>query len=316
MENYETLEKAGEGCFGSVHVVRHKVTGSVCALKRIPVLRLDEGLPHNVAREVLIAERAEHKNICRVREVFAHGASICIVSDRCDLDLQQLLRRFTWDSRLPLWLAKSLMQDLLRALRYLHERSIVHRDVKPSNCLITSSCSLKLADFGLARLLSAEDMTHEVATRWYRAPELLFGSRRYDGKVDVWGAGCILAELLNGTSHSTLFCGDGDIDQISRIFSLLGTPTVESWPEHVSLPDWGKIMFAPIEGNRLANMLSDADPCGLDLLNQMLCLNPSKRMSACEALRHPWFTTVPLPAIPKELPSPLVSDNGPDECKT
>ena len=149
-------------------------------------------------------------------------------------------------------------------------------------------------------------MTHEVATRWYRAPELLFGERRYTPAIDVWGAGCVFAELLAGGGTGVLFPGTGDIDQINKVFRVLGTPTPATWAGLEKLPDWSKIVFTPCEGCGLASVLGpDVCPLGLDLLTKMLALDPAKRISAADARRHPFFNTPPLPAHHAALRVPL-----------
>ncbi|CUE86248.1 protein kinase, putative [Bodo saltans] len=295
MDRYKLGKKIGEGCFGHVYEGVDRRDGRLVAVKKIVVGRVDEGIPHNVAREVLAAERTNHPNISNVHEVVVSGTSIWIVSDRYPTDLQGLLRASDWGTRTPLAFVKDIMRGLLRALCYLHDLRLIHRDVKPSNCLIDSDGCVKLSDFGLARVLSDQPMTHEVVTRWYRAPELLFGCRHYDASIDIWSAGCVMAELLSGCGDSVLFSGDGDIDQISRIFGILGTPTIANWPQHETLPDWGKIIFSPVTGTGLPHMFPDADEESLDLLQKMLCLNPSERLTASGALRHRWFYCEPLP---------------------
>jgi serine/threonine protein kinase len=295
MDRYKLGKKIGEGCFGHVYEGVDVQNGRHVAVKKIVIGRIEEGIPHNVAREVLVAERTHHPNISEVHDVVVSGTSIWIVSDRHPTDLQALLRLSDWGSRMPLCVAKEIMRGLLRALAYLHNLQIVHRDIKPSNCLIDGDGCVKLSDFGLARVLSHQPMTHEVVTRWYRAPELLFGSRHYNTSIDIWSAGCVMAELLSGCGDSVLFSGDGDIDQISRIFGVLGTPTPSRWPQHESLPDWGKIIFSPAPGTGLGQLFPDADEASLDLLNQLLCLDPSQRLTASEALRHRWFYCDPLP---------------------
>lgn len=315
MDNYRVKGKIGEGCFGTVYNAVHLPSGGLVALKRVPVPRLDEGLPNSVVREILALERLRHENIIRVKEIFPSGSSIIIVTEKCALDLQQLLSSYSSMERMPLAVVKGLLFMLLRALRFLHDdHHILHRDIKPSNCLIGKDGTLKLSDFGLTRVISRDKpMTHEVSTRWYRAPELLFGERHYDGAVDVWGVGCIFAELLSGCGNSVLFSGDGDIDQISRIFTILGTPSETNWPCHTQLPDWGKIIFSPVESPTIDTLFCDAPRDGLDLLKGLLRLDPKQRLTAAEALRHTFFWSPPLPALldgmPNAAPSPPSLDD-------
>lgn len=178
------------------------------------------------------------------------------------------------------------------------------QDLKPANLLISASGQLKIADFGLARVFSPDGgrlYTHQVATRWYRAPELLYGARQYDQGVDLWAVGCIMGELLNG---SPLFPGENDIEQLCCVLRILGTPSPRVWPEITELPDYNKISFKEQAPVPLEEVLPDASPQALDLLGQFLLYPPRQRIAASQALLHQYFFTAPLPAHPSELPIP------------
>jgi len=294
----------GEGCFGSVQRAVSKATGNPVALKRIPIARLQEGLPTSVARELISLRTLQgHPNILTLHDTFPRGMGVVIVTELCTTDLVSLLGRYSATNRLPLADAKRYLYMLLAALEHCYKHRILHRDIKPANCFITAGGRLKLGDFGLARMIpdpaSQAMMTHEVATRWYRAPELLLGARRYyDGAIDLWGVGCVFAELLSGTTQSVLFPGEGDIDQMSKIFHVLGTPNEESWPEVKQLPDWSKITINACEGVGLRAVVREtASPEALDLLQGLLCLNPNLRLTASQALQHPFFRTPPFASL-------------------
>jgi serine/threonine protein kinase len=162
--------------------------------------------------------------------------------------------------------------------------------LKPQNLLIDKEGSLKLADFGLARAIGipVRTYTHEIVTLWYRAPEVLLGSKHYSTSVDMWSIGCIFAEMA---SHTPLFPGDSEIDELFRIFRVMGSPTEESWPGVSSLPDY-KPDFPRWPAVPLTNAVPQLDPDGLDLLNKMLIYDPGKRISAKRALEHPYFDDV------------------------
>jgi cell cycle related kinase len=172
---------------------------------------------------------------------------------------------------------RRLMLMLLRGLGHCHRRSVMHRDLKPSNLLLQRNGTLKLADFGLARVHNFKKTTtytHQVATRWYRAPELLFGGRKYTCSIDIWAAGAIFGELL---TLSPLFAGENDINQIYKVIQVLGKPNNENWYEAHELPDYSKISFPVLEMVNFAAFFSNISPDATNLLISMLQFNPAKR---------------------------------------
>ncbi|XP_071657391.1 cyclin-dependent kinase 20 isoform X2 [Patagioenas fasciata] len=174
----------------------------------------------------------------------------------------------------------------IKALRHIQEHP---HDLKPANLLLDGRGRLKVADLGLARVLGpprGRPYSHQVATRWYRAPELLYGAREYDEGVDLWAIGCIFGELLN---LSPLFPGDNDIEQLCCVLRALGTPSASAWPELPTLPDYPKIRFGRRAAAPLEQLVPEAGAAARDLLGQFLRFNPRQRPRAPQALLHPYF---------------------------
>ncbi|XP_035215023.1 cyclin-dependent-like kinase 5 [Stegodyphus dumicola] len=187
------------------------------------------------------------------------------------------------------------MFQLLRGLAFCHSHNVLHRDLKPQNLLINKNGELKLADFGLARAfgIPVRCYSAEVVTLWYRPPDVLFGAKLYTTSIDMWSAGCIFAELAN--AGRPLFPGSDVDDQLKRIFKLLGTPTEETWPGMTQLPDYKPFpLYHPTAS--FAQVVPKLNSKGKDLLQKLLVCNPAMRISADEAMQHPYFSDLP-PAI-------------------
>jgi len=165
---------------------------------------------------------------------------------------------------------------LLEGLNCLHKNWILHRDIKPGNILFDTDGVLKLADFGSSRYYGTPDreMTAHITTRYYRPPEMLYGSKYYGGGVDIWSAGCIFAELF---IKRPVFPGDTEIGMLSKIFGLRGSPDEKSWPELLELSNY--LPFEPIERIPFTKIIKDISESGADLLEKMLDPNPNKRIS-------------------------------------
>lgn len=188
---------------------------------------------------------------------------------------------------LPSELVHRLLVQLLHGLSHMHSRRILHRDLKPQNLLIDKAGNLKIADFGLARAFGVplRTYTHEIVTLWYRPPCVLLGGRHYTTAVDMWSVGTIFAEMATGVP---LFPGDSEIDQIFKIFRLLGTPSTETWPALPQMPDF-KPTFPKWRRQNVAQQLApEMSQPAVRLLERMLEIDPARRISAKAALRDPY----------------------------
>ncbi|KAF3661986.1 Cell division control protein 2 -like protein [Capsicum annuum] len=288
MDQYEKVEKIGEGTYGVVYKARDRGTNETIALKKIRLEQEDEGVPSTAIREISLLKEMQHGNIVRLHDVVHSEKRLYLVFEYLDLDLKKHMDscpEFSKDQRLM------FLYQILRGIAYCHSHRVLHRDLKPQNLLIDRRTNaLKLADFGLARAfgIPVRTFTHEVVTLWYRAPEILLGSRHYSTPVDVWSVGCIFAEMVK---QHPLFPGDSEIDQLFKIFRIVGTPNEDTWPGVTSLPDY-KSAFPKWPAKDWATVVPNLDAAGLDLIRKLLCLDPSKRITARSALEHEYFKDI------------------------
>ncbi|KAI5740590.1 hypothetical protein M8J76_005307 [Diaphorina citri] len=303
MDKYEVLGRIGQGAHGHVLRARNKSTNQIVAIKRILIRRRHtSSVKTDVMREIKTLLSVTDRYIVKLLDFFPDQDTVCLVFEHMDSGLWELLH----DKKIHLTIphVKTYMQMLLKGVSYLHGKFIMHRDLKPANLLIDKAGILKIADFGLARSFDVErwgQYTPEVASRWYRAPELLYASRCYDQSVDLWAVGCILGEMY---TNAPLFPGESDIEQLAMVLHKLGTPTEDSWPGLKDLPDYNKITFAPSDPVPWSTMLPNASPDTLDLISKLLLYDGQKRLPANEALLHKYFFTHPLPCIERDLPKP------------
>ncbi|CAB4014761.1 cyclin-dependent kinase 7 [Paramuricea clavata] len=301
-KRYKKIDFLGEGQFATVYKAEDQQTGQIVAVKKIKLGKRSEakdGINRTALREVKLLQEISHENIIGLLDVFGHKSNVSLVFDFMETDLEVIVK----DTSIMLTPAhiKSFILMTLQGLEYLHLNWILHRDLKPNNLLIDQHGILKLGDFGLAKYYGSPNRiyTHQVVTRWYRCPELLFGARIYGTGVDIWAVGCILAELL---LRVPFLPGESDLDQLSRIFQALGTPTEDSWPGMKTLPDY--VEFKSFPGTPLKDIFTAAGDDLLDLLARLLDCNPNGRVSSSQALQMPYFSNKPAPTAPNLLPTP------------
>ncbi|GJE89474.1 mitogen activated protein kinase [Phanerochaete sordida] len=277
---YVDLQPVGMGAFGLVCSAKDQLTGSSVAIKKIMKPFSTPVLSKRTYRELKLLKHIQHENIISLSDVFISPLEdIYFVTELLGTDLHRLLTSRPLEKQF----IQYFLYQILRGLKYVHSAGVVHRDLKPSNILINENCDLKICDFGLARIQDPQ-MTGYVSTRYYRAPEIMLTWQKYDVAVDIWSAGCIFAEMLEG---KPLFPGKDHVHQFSIITELLGTP-----PEDViqtiasentlrfvqSLPKRERVPFS--------EKLHNNDPMAIDLLEKMLVFDPRKRITATESLGH------------------------------
>ncbi|XP_057264912.1 mitogen-activated protein kinase 7 [Pezoporus wallicus] len=295
-DEYDVIETIGTGAYGVVSSARRRDTGQQVAIKKIPNAFDVVTNAKRTLRELKILKHFKHDNIIGIKDIlkptvpYGEFRSVYVVLDLMESDLHQIIH-----SSQPLTLehVRYFLYQLLRGLKYIHSANVLHRDLKPSNLLVNENCELKIGDFGMARGLGADPrhakafLTEYVATRWYRAPELLLSLHRYTRAIDMWSVGCIFAEMLG---RRQLFPGRNYIHQLQLIMAVLGTPPpavmgaigaervrayIQSLPPRPAVP-W-------------ESLFGDADAEALALLGRMLRFDPRDRVGVGEALRHPFL---------------------------
>ncbi|KGO75751.1 hypothetical protein PITC_029980 [Penicillium italicum] len=276
----------GEGSYATVYKGRNNKTNELVALKEINI-DAEEGMPFTAIREISLIKKLSHENILCLYDVIHTDEKLIIVSEYMEKDL----KRFMDDcgGALDLPTIKSFAYQTLRGIAYCHENNILHRDLKPQNLLISRDGGLKLADFGLARAISipVNAFSNDVVTLWYRPPDVLLGSRSYNTSLDIWSVGCIIAEMYTG---HPLFPGTIH-DQLLKIFQVRGTPSEHTWPGISQLPEFEPV-FPVYPTQDLQCLIPGLDLLGTDLLERMLQLRPELRISAVDALCHPWLRSL------------------------
>ena len=302
VSEFEKLNRIGEGTYGVVYRARDLKSGEIVALKKIRMEKEKEGLPVCSVREISLLFQLRHHHIVQLIDVVVGRDldSMFLVMKYCEQDLASLIDHM----KMPFTESqvKCIMLQLLDGLQYMHERFIIHRDLKVSNLLLTDKGCLKIADFGLARGAGepVRPLTPKVVTLWYRAPEVLFGDDMYTTSLDMWSVGCIFGEIL---SNKPLLPGKSEANQVELIVNLLGSPNDAIWPGFSSLPLAKKLSLTQQPYNNLNQKFHWLSEEGSKLLNVFLMYNPDKRISAARALRSPYFRQKPLPVDPELMPT-------------
>lgn len=293
-KKYNINQKLGRGAYGVVWKATDKKNGAIVALKKIFMAFQNETDAQRTFREIMfLQELNHHENIIKLINVIKaeNNIDIYLVFEYMETDLHTVIEAEILEDIHKQY----IIYQLLRALKYLHTGNLIHRDVKPSNLLLNSNCCLKLGDFGLAR--SLDQCTNEkgpnivltdyIATRWYRAPEIILGSRKYSKSVDMWSSGCILGELLKG---KPLFPGSSMVNQLDRILEITGKISAKDL-ESIESP-FAKHIYLNIrlpKTKRMIELIPGASKDAIDMSIKLLQFNPEKRITVESALNHPYM---------------------------
>ncbi|RPA79945.1 kinase-like protein [Ascobolus immersus RN42] len=311
VDEYEPLNQIEEGSYGIVSRAKEIATGEIYALKKIKFTiggQGEAGFPLTSLREIQVLMRgSEHRNLVGLKEMVVGESldSVYIVMPFLPHDLKALLDTMP-EPFLPSEI-KTLVLQLASGVAYLHKHSILHRDLKTSNLLLSNTGQLQIADFGLARYTPTDgsEMTapHMIVTLWYRSPELLLGDKNYGKPLDMWSVGCIFGELF---WKDAILQGKTAVDQMMKIIDLCGPPSEENWPGFKRLANARALKLQkPITSTK--QMLRPKFPlltnAGMEVLAGLLTLDPSQRMTAEEVLVHPYFKEDPRPKAEELLPT-------------
>jgi len=299
MDNYKVIKALGQGTWGVVHMATSKKSGQTVAIKKIKSERSEDGINFTAIREIKLLREFKHENIIELVDCFTTpDNAVCLVYECAVTDLEKILN----NKSISLSMAdiKQHMFTLLTAVGECHKRWILHRDLKPDNLLFLTDGTMKLADFGLARMYGTPKahLSPQAITLWYKPPELLLGAYEYSSKADMWSVGCIFAELL--LRRPFLQGKQTDISQLDTIFTVFGTPTDANWPDYDTLPlcsrglEWDATTAIPFD-----EIFSAAPKDAISLLRSIMALDPNNRNEASQCLNHYYFSNEPQ-RTPKE----------------
>lgn len=283
MNRYKVTKKLGDGTYGSVLLAVNRQTGEVTAVKKMKK-KFYTWQECMQLREVQSLKKLNHPNIIKLKEVIRENDELFFVFEYMDNNLYQYSK--DRDKPFPEAKIRNIIYQVFQGLAFMHKHGFFHRDIKPENLLVRGD-TCKVADFGLAReIRSRPPFTDYVSTRWYRAPEVLLRSTSYNSPIDIWAMGCIIAELF---TLRPLFPGSSEADEIYKICSVLGSPTRQSWPEGMKLAAKMNFRFPQFSPTPLSQLIPQASPEAIKLMEDTMRYNPSKRPTCTQCLQYPFF---------------------------
>ncbi len=298
MNKYQILKSIGDGTYGQVYEGINKENNEKVAIKKLKnkMSSWEECMSQN---EILTLRKLNHENIVKLIEVIRESNSdVSYIFELCDCNLFEFIEKHRKQKMfIPEAKIRNIIYQITSGIKYLHSFNIMHRDLKPENILIIINNNLvKLADFGTAKEVpnyKDNSLTDYVCTRWYRAPECTLKSNNYNEKIDIWAIGCIMAELY---TLKPIFPGIDEFDQLNKILRVTGTPEFNDWPEGFALIQKLNIRIPNYNKGNLRQIVFNANDDAIDFLENIFQINPEKRPSAAELLKHPYFTEVQRPS--------------------
>ena len=297
MNKYQIIKIIGDGTYGQVYEGINKETNKKVAIKKLKN-KMSSWEDCILQNEVRFLRKLNHENVVKLLEVIREqNSDVSYIFEYCDCNLFQFIenhrKQKMFISEMKI---RNIIYQIVCGVKYLHSCNIMHRDLKPENILmIINNNLIKIADFGTAKEIPEyknNSLTDYVCTRWYRAPECTLKSTNYNEKIDVWAIGCIMAELY---TLKPLFPGIDEFDQLNKILKIVGTPEYNEWPEGYALVQKLNIRLPNYNKSNLKQYVFNANDDAIDFLEFIFQLNPDKRPSCSELLKHPYFTEVQRP---------------------